>query len=97
MNIDKLKQRGFTIDADPIKYAAKVVSVKEDEFDTNSKLSLIISVEESGCIYIEEELQNKDFTASLGLTKLGEVNSVEQFLVVYDAINAINATGGHTL
>ena len=95
MNLNKLKKRGFEVSSDTVKYAAKQVRSVKERGDT---VNLVVSVEENGRIYLEEEIiLEGGFMLSGTTIFVGEVNSIEQFLVFYDVLNACNTNGNHKL
>jgi len=92
MNLNKLKKRGFEVHD---YHATKLIKDKEEDgFVTKT---LIITLCEDGSIILEDHLIYKDGLESSNEIRVGEVNSIEQFLVFYDVLNACNANGNHKL
>lgn len=86
MNLSPLTNNGFNIlTEDGIVYASRIIEREEN------KLEFI--VHHNGSIELTEYYQN----TQEDIISLGQVNSAEQALYVFQTINAINTTGKHKL
>jgi len=86
MNLSPLTNSGFSILTDE----GDVYASRRIERDTTT-LEFVIYA--NGAIELIEYYQN----AQEDIIALGEVNSVEQALYMFQAINAINTTGKHNI
>ena len=86
MNLTPLKYKDFTIVTGEMNYAYR--------FIPRDDLDLQFTVMSDGAIHLTEYPLMEESEEPTDIF-IGEVNSIEQALVLFDMINAINTSGTH--